>query len=194
MKKRLFLAIQLPEEIIDAFAELIRSCQKADSSPGIRWTPRENLHITVYFLGYVDESNVAVIIEKTRAALANFKSLELEFKQIEFAPPNRPARMIWAVFDGRQYKLLVDIIYEALKSFSVRDFRGKEEIAHVTLARFNSPSFARTMRLKQPDIKNKIFKVNSIDVMESRLSPKGPTYKVVSSLEIKGYLPTGDVP
>jgi len=183
MKKRLFLAIQLPKALKDSFLAYSKEYYNAT---GIRWTAPENLHITVYFLGYVDERDVSDIIEKIDNILVKVRPFNLELQQIEFAPPARPARMIWAVFADKngEYKNFVDTVYNELKEFSPKDFRGRERIAHVTVARFNNPSCLKSLVLKQPDAAGKAFKVSSINLMESKLSSKGPTYKIVHNFHL----------
>ena len=60
-KKRLFVAINLPEEIKK---NLFCFKNRYLEIPA-RWTKKENLHITLYFIGYVSEKN----LEKIREAL-----------------------------------------------------------------------------------------------------------------------------
>jgi len=132
MKKRLFISIPTTEELRDVFFDL----KEKYASQEIRWTVLENLHITVYFIGYVD--------------------------------------------DGL-YKELTDKVFESVGGFSLQDNRGKDSIPHITLARFKNLRIAREASLTQPDIENKIIKVSSCDLMESKLLRSGPVYKVLHS-------------
>lgn len=182
MKKRLFVAIPISEYLRKIFAEYREGC----NIEGPRWTVPENLHITVYFLGYVDEESVPMVRDKIREACASFSSFNLEFSHVEFAPPGRPARMIWAVFRDKngEYKRFVDSVYETLKGFSSKDFRGKDVIARVTFARFGETSIGKELNLAQPIVENKILEVSSCDLMESRLARTGPAYSIIEKFKL----------
>jgi len=68
MKKRLFISIPITEELRDVFFDL----KEKYASQEIRWTVPGNLHITVYFIGYVDEGLLPEIIEKLGSLFSAF--------------------------------------------------------------------------------------------------------------------------
>lgn len=181
MKKRLFVAIPLPKYLRDIFVEYSARYNMA----GLRWTVPQNLHITVYFLGYIDGVAVPKIVKKLEGALSATESFVLGLEKICLAPPHSTPRMIWATFfDRGEYKKLSDAVYNALGEFSGMDYRNKESIPHITLARFRYPAVAKELTLRQPDIESGAVKVSSCDLMESRLSPHGPTYEIVKSFRL----------
>src|SRR3989338_5012993 len=92
--KRLFLAIPLSQY----FLELFERYQKSSSLKNIRWIPAQNLHITVYFLGDVEEQKIKSLSDQLRTHLSTLSPFVLEFEKILFAPPHRPPRMVWATF------------------------------------------------------------------------------------------------
>ena len=162
MKKRLFVAIQLPQNLRDVFVDYQENIRRRE----IRWTLPENLHITLCFLGYLEEEAVAGLIQKFESTCSKVPPFELAFEKIMFAPPLKLPRMIWALFsDKGNYGRLAHTLCGT-----------PHAIAHVTLARFKDPSLAKGISLKQPP-KEK-FTVSSCDLMESSLSPKGPTYSL----------------
>lgn len=60
MAVRLFFAIPLPEPVLDAISEATRPLRTV---AGISWSRRANLHITLRFLGNVEESAVPALID-----------------------------------------------------------------------------------------------------------------------------------
>lgn len=55
---RLFVAVQPPEDVLDQVSELVTALREggdADSVSGMRWTGRAQWHITLRFLGEVDD-------------------------------------------------------------------------------------------------------------------------------------------
>ncbi len=79
---RLFIAINLPEEIKD----ILTSYQS--DLPYVRWTKRDNLHITVKFLGDKEEE-----IERV-------EPFEVTINSISLWPSGDEARYIWAHTDN----------------------------------------------------------------------------------------------
>ena len=61
---RLFVAVRPPERVLDALQALVRP-----NVPGVRWTTREQWHVTIRFLGNVDdpESVIAALQASARA-------------------------------------------------------------------------------------------------------------------------------
>ena len=112
-KKRLFLALPL----LPSFLELFGRYQKSSSLKGIRWIASSNLHITVYFLGDVEEQKIEPLCDKLQRCFSAITPFLLEFEDIVFAPPKRPPRMVWATFAAnKDYQNMVFKIAEASDS------------------------------------------------------------------------------
>ena len=56
---RMFVALALPNAVRDELARAIGVLER--HVDGARWVPRENLHLTLAFLGYVDEERVPAV-------------------------------------------------------------------------------------------------------------------------------------
>ena len=132
---RLFVALDIPEEVRDALAKLV--LQFSNTCRGARWARAENLHITLKFIGEVDETALAPI--KASLAEINFPHrIEILFRNFGFFPNERHPRVFWAGMDGGEalpdLARQIDAKLQPL-GFPVeeRDFRP-----HLTLARFNS--------------------------------------------------------
>lgn len=179
MKKRLFIAIPLPDQLVDFFSEYKAQYQ----AHNVRWTKQENLHITVYFLGWINEKITLKLISNLKDTFLGIQPFELTFKEISFAPPGKPPRMIWAVFnDSRSYTDLALKISNAVRKFIKSDVMLKP-IPHVTLARFKNGMALFNLKTVKPSEKS--FQVSSCTLMESKLSPKGPTYSIIETFNFK---------
>lgn len=167
MKKRLFVSIAIPVEWRDAFVEYYTECAVRD----VRWTPKENIHITACFLGDVDVVHIDDIKEKLKNLCARIESFSLSFENISFAPPGMPPRMIWVMFaPSDAYLKLTEEMQETLRSFlSVEPHT--ETVPHATLARFKNPGLAREIDLSKSLPKLATFDVRSVTLVESRLDP-----------------------
>lgn len=192
MKKRLFIAIPLSDDWLGAFGDFQKRCNKEfdlKDKKDFRWTKVDNLHITICFLGWVEEEKVLEISQKLKEVLAGVKPFELEFENIIFGPPKMTARMIWAVFkNSRHYQELVKSVNEVMQKFSEEAVSelDREPIAHITLARFKDGRISKHEEiLKLFLTKETILKIDNILLMESRLSPSGPTYLIVENFNLR---------
>ncbi len=182
MRRRLFVAIPLPDKFLSALSPL----RNVLSLPGIRWIPDENLHITVHFIGYVDSSAVDEVSSALKEAIDDTKPFRVSFSKIEFGPPGRSPRMVWAVFTdpNNGYLQLSRSVYSALKSFS-DSAPYKKPIVHVTLARFDGGSISRDVKLKQPEIKEGELNISRVCLMESKLLKSGAIYGEVERYSLR---------
>jgi len=154
-----------------------------EAPPGIRFLRPELWHITVFFLGYQDDGDLPLITEVIDEAAKNFFSPEIVLDKIIYDSLHRP-RMIWAVTDQKTSESL-GLIREDLEQklidggLSLKN-NGKKFQGHITLARFSRGNFGQKLgeiNLKSRDID--AYFPETIDLMESQLSPRGAKYSVL---------------
>ncbi len=160
MKRRIFIAINLPENIKE---ELAKYQLKWPELP-CRWTKKENLHITLEFLGYLTDQDLMEVCQKTRETASRHRPFEVKLNKICYGPPKKlPPRMVWAMG-------------EKIKEFDL--------VPHITLARIKAWQWRQIDPEERPKIEEEInlnFEVNSIEVMESKLKRGGPEYIILES-------------
>src|SRR3989344_4914937 len=173
---RLFIAIDLPEEIKsyltsfrDAFSEMKRGCS---------WVRRENLHITLKFLGEVEEKKVGAITG--RLEKINLSNFSLALNKFCFFPNESDMRVFWMDFiDEKPLKILSKEINKTLTDFK-EDNPFKD---HLTLARIKSLSALEKNNWikKTTDVvtEKKQFIVQEFILYRSTLSREGPQYEVL---------------
>src|SRR5688572_21710103 len=98
---RLFLAIELPE---DVRAHLVRVQEKLSSVlDGAAMTRPKNLHITLKFLGQVDERGIVALSESLSKISA--PAIQLASTELECFPPRGPIRIVAARMEGSEKPL-----------------------------------------------------------------------------------------
>jgi RNA 2',3'-cyclic 3'-phosphodiesterase len=133
---RLFVAIGLPEALRDEIQTAQTTLQRAVPTGGIRWTPREQFHLTLRFLGNVEVERVEQLTRALGAACAGFARLQLRAEAVGFFPSGRRPRVVWVGANDTEGHLghLQQTIQTATSEFTEEDpetqFSG-----HVTLAR-----------------------------------------------------------
>ncbi len=169
VKHKVFIAVNLPENIKN---HLLQYQEKFIDLPA-RWTKKENLHITMEFLGYLSDEEIIELCQKTEKIVSQKQAFLLFLNKICYAPLNKKVpTMIWA-------------IGPKIKQFNITP--------HVTLARIRRWELRQIELEQRPQINEEIspdqgginFRVKSIEIMESRLKRGGPEYLILKSIKLK---------
>ncbi len=92
MSHRIFIAVNLPENTKKKLAEYE---EKWPNLP-VRWTKKENLHITLVFLGYLNDEELLEVINATKEISSKNKPFSIILNKIIYGPPKKmPPRMVW---------------------------------------------------------------------------------------------------
>lgn len=183
MKKRLFVASDIPTTLVEDFSKYQESLSINQAS----WTKEENYHLTVAFLGYVSEENIGSIEKEISQIAANTSFFELHFEGVILAPPGKDARMIWAKLDPSDlYSELVSKVYSNTKPYITEQTRT-ERIPHITLARFREGERISEENLVQPQLRQKSFFVENVSLFETRQNNEAqPSYLKISTFKLQG--------
>jgi len=200
-RHRIFIAINLLEKIKEKLSEYQEETRKLFSfstvetlagSP-IKWTKKENLHITLEFIGYIGNEEILELSEAIEKISSQSKPFSITFKKISYAPPGKKEpRMIWAF--GQKSKELaslknkLDQFFSLVKLGQNNVFKKEQEFSpHITLGRIRQWQWRRIEPEERPFIEKEInlkIEVKSIDLMESRLKKGGPDYTVLKSAKL----------
>ena len=131
---RLFIALDIPAEVRAALTNYMERSRAL--APDARWARVEGLHVTLKFIGHVDDA----VVEKIKGALASIKAapFEVRFAGVGFFPNQNAGRVFWAGVDGgNSLPGLASSIDAAMEKLgSSRE--TKPYHPHLTLARTSS--------------------------------------------------------
>ncbi|HAX62290.1 MAG TPA: RNA 2',3'-cyclic phosphodiesterase, partial [Elusimicrobia bacterium] len=137
---RLFIAVNIRAETKDKIAGIQSVFKK--NCDGIKWTSPENLHLTLKFLGEVDDNKKDLISEKLRQAVIGIKKFEIDFEKIGVFPDETSPRVLWlgAGTGKTELENLAQKVESLLMSTAELDFEKEKRpfSAHLTLGRFKS--------------------------------------------------------
>jgi len=178
---RLFVALDLPEAVRRALAELI--AQLKPKSRAARWVRPESMHVTLKFLGHTDGHK----LDSIRAVLATIHSkrpVELHFRGIGFFPNERRPRVIWSGIEAaRNLFELVAATEQALEPLGfARESRAF--VPHLTLARLNSGPGVENLVAAAEAMKSYDFgaaQETEFHLFESVLKRSGAEYKKLAT-------------
>lgn len=153
------------------------------------WVRSENLHITLKFLGEVEETKAKIIIENFEKMIKPLNHKVLPFEGASSFPNEKKPRVLFLKFfedpELLNYQRDIEILFER-EGFKKeeRDFK-----VHLTLARFKFPPDIEKFRKLLEKLSKEPFEpfeVSEIVLFESILKPEGPVYnplKVVKCLK-----------
>jgi 2'-5' RNA ligase len=166
---RLFLALRLPDEWLDA---LVAWQSRVFAGRGVRVVPREHLHVTLVFLGPTPAASVPAVVERLRGAAAVSGPVEL-----------RPGRY-------RETRGAAMLTFEDAGGHggSLADAAGREEarpwLPHVTVARYRERP---RLREEFPDtLRTHVLVPSDAAAYLSRLRPTGAEYDMLASVALGG--------
>jgi len=175
---RTFIAIELSEEIRNALAQIQSHLKYAGAD--IKWVEKNNVHLTLRFLGEIDEERC----EKVKAALdqiaGEFKPFELNLKDIGAFPKIEFPRVIWVGLD-KGAKESAEIAKRIDAELSKIGFQEETRpfAAHLTIGRVRSSKNKEALKEKITDYRLPVTKseiISSMILFRSTLTPKGPIY------------------
>lgn len=185
-RHRTFIAINLPADIKKYLA---RYAEKFPDLPA-SWTPEENLHITMVFLGDLTDEELGEVCVTAKQVAASHEGFEINLNKVGYGPDEKlPPRFIWAT--GEKSKELSDLKND-LQEALVEKINFKPEYKtfapHVTMARISTFAWRQIEPEERPQVGEETsltFLVESVEVMESELRKDGPVYTVIESLSLK---------
>ncbi len=190
MKHRIFIAINLPENV----RKKLEDYQRKWPELPIRWTKSYNLHITLVFLGYLSDEEILEVCNVTREVASRNSQFSINLKKIIYGPPKKmPPRMVWVEGEksielGKLQKDLNNSFSGLSQELKPESRKGGALAPHITLGRLKSWEFRAIEPEARPEVNEEIdlnFEVNSIDVMESELKKGGPNYTLLESCPLK---------
>jgi len=178
---RCFIEIDLPDTVKSYVIEKVMQIKSASTGYDFRIVKKENLHVTLAFLGEIDEKTLEEIIKKTSAVAGKFCGFECSLSKIEAFPAKSP-RMIWITLNEN---IAFSNLYEELKKALTLENEHAGFKAHITAARLKPDSKAKkAIIIRKTETEPLKFQVRELKIMKSTLKSDGPEYAVMKSIHL----------
>jgi 2'-5' RNA ligase len=179
---RLFFAIELPPDVQAVLGRLAPA-----PSGDYRWVDPKLLHLTLAFLGEQAEGRLPDLerIGATCASAHHGGVLSLGVAG-SFGAKRAP-RVLWVDVAG-DLAALLDVQHDLDSRLREAGFPSEEREfrAHITLARRRETAHGGSPAGWPPSVEHAGFKLDQLTLMQSRLSPRGPTYTPLFQFPIGG--------
>jgi len=178
MKKRIFIAINFPQGIKSKVKSTIEKLEKVSS--GVKWINSEGAHITIAFLDWLVQEEIAKVTAVLKIVANNQKKFEVGLENIGFFPtPNSP-QVVW--IGSRENLNMVNLQNNLSRQLKLSGFKIEKRafVPHLTIGRVkNGAKNMDKVARKASEINLGKFLVSSVDVMESIFKKEGSEYKTI---------------
>ena len=183
MKLRCFIAINLPENIKEELAQILSDLKKKNSGWQIKYVKPEGIHLTLHFLGYLDETQIQVVKDILKEITQSYFNFNLNINQFGGFPNLNSPRVLFVAGRG-EIELAKKLQQELGENLARAGFEVEKRPwqVHFTLARIKGPGRLNLENIKVPELD---FKVEGVELMKSQLTPSGAKYKVIESFKLK---------
>jgi RNA 2',3'-cyclic 3'-phosphodiesterase len=179
---RLFVAIEPPAA---ALTELMAAVDPLRlRAPDLRWTSRQAWHLTLAFLGEVDEARQPELSIRLERAARRHPPQRLAITGGGAFPSAARARVLWAGFsadDQALAGLAASVAAGARRAGAPPPDEGRKYRAHLTLARCKAPADVSGLTRELAGFSGSPWVADSIHLIRSDLGGSRPRYEDVGS-------------
>jgi len=185
---RLFIALNLDENLRRAIAEAQERLRA--SGADVKWVVPESIHITLKFLGWVDDARVPEVMEALAAALDGAAGFRLSLEGIGSFPTPTAPRVVWVgVKDGGEHLAALAERIEAAMGPLGFEREARAFSPHVTIGRCKSAQGREGLVAAMRGERDRQFgemEARCVDLMRSDLRPTGPIYTSQRAFRLTG--------
>ena len=177
--RRIFIGLPLAPQMRKRLKQEMASWPKE----ALLQTAEENLHVTLMFLGFVNEERIPEICRSVEQAVSSHEAFELQFTGMELREDREHPKMVWLSGEpSEELRLLYEDLEKAFSSFVT----GKKQFRpHITLAKIKK---SRWLKLPSPpEFKTSLSLVEPIDtvaVFESLVIDGKRRYEQIDSFPL----------
>jgi 2'-5' RNA ligase len=189
---RTFIAVGLDRGVRERTVALLETLTR--TAEDVKWVEPENLHITLLFLGEVDDREVPAVCRVVAEAVQSHAAFQLSVEGAGGFPNLRRPRTLWVgTGEGTQELVaLHDALEPPLLELGCYRREDRPYTPHLTLGRVKSDRPNQELGdalAKHAGWQGGTQQVREVLVMSSQLSSRGPVYAVMSRAKLGGREP-----
>jgi 2'-5' RNA ligase len=179
---RLFVAVEIPDAVKDmvdvAFAPW------RETFPQARWVPRENLHVTLKFLGSTWPRLVDWVPGRVETAAAGVPPFRARLRGVGSFPSAKRGRALWAAFEEQED---IASLAAAIEAALAEEFPTEKRPfhPHLTVAR-SDPPLRLPAAYTATELGSDEWEVDHVVLFRSHLGRPGPRYEPLARFPLTG--------
>jgi 2'-5' RNA ligase len=189
-KIRAFIAVELPSFLKEELGR-VESILKAGNTTPVKWVDFESIHLTLKFLGDIESTRVGEIIEGIKNACVGISPFELKIKGLGVFPNPARTRIAWVgLVDSTDELSLLQRNIESEMEKLEYERETRKFSPHLTLARVRDQATPDERKrfgnlVTATAFSSERITVNSVSLMQSRLTRQGALYTRLGSIRLE---------
>ena len=186
---RTFVAIEVDQSCRKKLRNAIEALKPV--AEGVRWVNDNALHLTLKFIGELDEKELPTAISAIENAAAQSSPFNMEVAGISGFPPRGTPKVVFAAVSEPEG--ILELLHESVDETLHHDLGVKQEtrkfVPHITLGRVKKRGKAPTLNEMQDTVKDDYFgavAVSGMELIKSDLTPDGPIYTTLHEFTLGG--------
>jgi 2'-5' RNA ligase len=189
---RLFVAIELPNDVLSALNQVQHSLQREPSLTGLRWVRPEGIHLTLRFLGETPAERQPAIESAISRAVAGTAPFELHLGKLDRFSSRQSPRVVWIDVNG-DTESLARLQTQVEREITLLGYPSENRpfSPHLTLARV-PPERARDMgspledAIARTTVPTASMQATEVSLMKSDLQRSGAVYTQLFAARLPG--------
>ncbi|MFH1622113.1 MAG: RNA 2',3'-cyclic phosphodiesterase [Candidatus Omnitrophota bacterium] len=186
---RTFIALEINEEIKEKI-ENVQSTIKLTNSIKGSWVKKENLHLTLKFLGDTQIKHIEEIKGKIKESFKDESSINCSLSGVGIFPNARSPRVIWVGIKNGAVEI-INLASNLETTLSQLGFKKEKRDfkTHITICRPKQILGQQKLQNALEEINKQFspqeFVINKITFLESKLTSQGSIYTPILSYQLK---------
>ncbi|MCG8604138.1 RNA 2',3'-cyclic phosphodiesterase [bacterium] len=183
-KIRTFIAVEIPDETKDRIAQVQSELKKYGER--ISWVKSGNIHLTLKFLGDVEEGQIKALGRGMESAAKKAAPFTLAFRNLGVFPNLRRARVVW-VGANESSGILIKLADSLDSEMSLLGFpkESRKFSPHLTIGRIKArPAEKFLKRIEHYEFEGGEALINNVCLMKSDLRPTGAIYTALKQIHL----------
>ncbi len=188
---RAFIAIELPKEIKTILAKTQEKLKSSEAD--IKWVEPKNIHLTLKFLGEINEEQLNKITKIITDIASSKEPFHINLSCLGAFPDIKYPRVIWAGSDKSEFELktIVKELENKIQKIGIPK-ENRAFSSHITIGRARSGINKDKLKQKLEELsktalagKTAEFQAQKITLFKSTLTPQCPIYEVTHQANFK---------
>lgn len=182
---RTFIAFNTPETVKEKIVSLQTMLRNANAD--VRWETKEKMHVTISFLGDVEEQLLALLESTLSNVLTKYSSFNVTYSELGCFPNWKEPRVLWIGCEENSgiLRTMKHELDASLLPFGIK-IEMRKFFPHITLGRIKSlrNSFDLLQSMESLTFSPQISTVNEILFIKSVLTRGGSEYSLLHSFPL----------
>jgi 2'-5' RNA ligase len=183
---RTFIALEVPENIQKEVFSLKENISSHYAK--IRWVKKENIHITLAFLGEIVEDVIEQVKERLQLVSKKHQTFTMTLQGVGVFPQMKRPRVLWVGVVPEVKEPITHIANDVIDALGFLHPKDKKKFSpHITFGRIKFISDLSSLQkvIESISFETDEFMVNKITLFKSDLKPDGAIYTPLSKYPLR---------